>query len=584
MPERKIVLLLILIMTAVSVVVAGVGTYTLYLAAFAEERARLVETAESQARLIEAVARFDSLHSEDAHPEGPVAATLSQIIDGHRRYKGFGKTGEFTLAKRAGDEIVFLLSHRHYDLDNPRPIPFDSEWGEPMRRALSGISGTVIGLDYRGVKVLAAHEPVAELNWGIVAKIDLAEVQAPFIKAAIITGAVGFVVVLVGAMLFIRVSNPLVRRLQQSEARTRAILETAADGILTISDRGVIESFNNAAEEIFGFAAQDVIGQSAGMLLPPSPNGGQEGLLARDTERRGRRVYRETVGRRRDGTQFPMELAISEVRQPGRPVFTAIVRDITERKEAEERLARTLAELERSNEELQQFANVASHDLQEPLRMVASYTQLLEKRYKDKLDGDASEFIQFAVDGATRMQRLIDDLLTYSRVGARPRAFEPADCTSVLDHAIADLRVSIDENEATIAHDGLPTVMGDPQQLRQLFQNLIGNAIKFRSAETPHIRIAAERNRSGWIFSVRDNGIGIDPRYKDRILVIFQRLHSTDEYPGTGIGLAICKRIVERHGGRIWMESEVGKGTTFYFTIDIRAGENHEYAGAREAR
>ncbi len=579
MPERRIILLLILIMTFVSVTVAGVSTYTLYRAAFAEQRARLVETAESQARLIEAVARFESLHDEDAHPEGWVAATLSQVIDWHKQYKGFGKTGEFTLAKRSGDQIVFLLSHRHFDLDNLNPIPFDSLWGEPMRRALAGMSGTVIGLDYRGVRVLAAHEPVAELNWGIVAKIDLAEVQATFVKAAIITGGVGFVVVLVGAMLFLRVSNPLVRRLQQSEARTRAILETAADGILTINDRGIIESFNDAAEKIFGFAAEDMIGRNAGMLMPPSPNGGQEGLLAGYagvTDERGRRVYRETVGRRRDGTQFPMELAISEVRLPSRPASTAIVRDITERKEAAERLTRTLAELERSNEELQQFANVASHDLQEPLRMVASYTQLLEKRYKDVLDGDAREFIEFAVDGATRMQTLINDLLAYSRVGARPRAFEPADCTSVLDHAIADLRVSIDENEATVTHDGLPTVMGDPQLFRQLFQNLIGNAIKFRSAEAPHIRVAAERNRSEWIFSVRDNGIGIDPRYKDRIFVIFQRLHTRHEYPGTGIGLAICKRIVERHGGRIWMESEVGKGATFYFTIPTETGENYE--------
>jgi len=229
MPERRIILLLILIMTFVSVTVSGVSTYTLYRAAFAEQRAHLVETAESQARLIEAVARFEALHNEDAHPEGWVAATLSQVIDWHKQYKGFGKTGEFTLAKRSGDQIVFLLSHRHFDLNNPNPIPFDSLWGEPIRRALAGMSGTVTGLDYRGVRVLAAHEPVAELNWGIVAKIDLAEVQGPFVKAGIIAGAVGLVVVLGGAMLFVRISHPLVRRLQEAhyDLEKRVVERTA---------------------------------------------------------------------------------------------------------------------------------------------------------------------------------------------------------------------------------------------------------------------------------------------------------------------------------------------------------------------
>lgn len=574
MPERRIILLLILIMALVSATVAGVGTHTLYRAAFAEQTARLVEIAESQARLIEAVARFDALHSEDSHPEGWVAATLSQVIDWHKQYKGFGKTGEFTLATRSGDQIVFLLSHRHFDLDDPKPVPFDSEGAEPMRRALAGESGNVIGLDYRGVMVLAAYEPVAELNWGIVAKIDLAEVRAPFVRAGILAGSVGLLVVFAAATLFVRISNPLVRRLQESEARLRAVFRTAADGILIIGNGRIIESFNNAAEKIFGYAVHEVIGRDARMLMPLSGDGTPKGLLGgrgQAVDLGGGGTSCETVGRRKDGTQFPMDLAISEVRQSDRLAFTAIVRDITERKRAEERLTRTLADLERSNEELQQFANVASHDLQEPLRMVASFTQLLEKRYKNRLDGDAREFISFAVDGAARMQALINDLLTYSRVGAKPKVLEPVDCQLVLDQVIADLVVSIEENGATITHGGLPTVVGDPSQLRQLFQNLIGNAIKFRSVQAPQIHVSAERNENEWTFSVRDNGIGIDPQYKDRILVIFQRLHPRGDYPGTGIGLAVCKRIVERHGGRMWVESEVGKGAAFYFTVAIGA-------------
>lgn len=247
-----------------------------------------------------------------------------------------------------------------------------------------------------------------------------------------------------------------------------------------------------------------------------------------------------------------------------------LAKEITGHKVAEEKLRGVVTDLERSNAELQQFAYVASHDLQEPLRMVASYTQLLARRYKGRLDADADEFIAFAVDGANRMQMLINDLLQYSRVGTRGKPFEPTDTKTVLDQTVSNLDVAIKESGAVLTHDTLPTVMADATQLTQVFQNLIGNAIKFRSKETPRIHVSAKEKENEWVFSVRDNGIGIDPQYFDRIFVIFQRLHGKTEYPGTGIGLAVCKRIVERHGGRIWIESEEGKGSTFYFTIPKR--------------
>ena len=224
-------------------------------------------------------------------------------------------------------------------------------------------------------------------------------------------------------------------------------------------------------------------------------------------------------------------------------------------------------ELARSNKELEQFAYVASHDLQEPLRMVTSYVQLLARRYKGKLDSDADDFIGFAVDGAVRMWKLINDLLTYSRVGIRGKESESTDSETVLNQSFNDLKVAIEENGAVVTHDPLPTVMVDRSQLGQLFQNLVGNAIKFRGNEPPRVAISASRNGNGWTFSVRDNGVGIAPEYSERIFIIFQRLHSRQKYAGTGIGLAICKKIVERHGGRIWVESEVGKGATFYFTL-----------------
>jgi PAS domain S-box-containing protein len=244
-----------------------------------------------------------------------------------------------------------------------------------------------------------------------------------------------------------------------------------------------------------------------------------------------------------------------------------VARDITERKRAEEALRKAVADLKRSNEELQQFAYVASHDLQEPLRAVASFTQLLSERYKGKLDKDADEFIAFAVGGANRMQTLINDLLSYSRLETRGKPPEPTDSHDALGQALANLGTAIRESVALVTNDELPKVLADEGQLVQLFQNLIGNAVKFHGKEPPRVHVSAALQGREWLFSVRDNGIGIAQEYQERIFSIFQRLHSREEYPGTGIGLALCKRIVERHGGTIRVESEPGSGSTFFFTL-----------------
>lgn len=250
-------------------------------------------------------------------------------------------------------------------------------------------------------------------------------------------------------------------------------------------------------------------------------------------------------------------------------------------KRIERELERRGAELERSNRELEQFAYTASHDLQEPLRMVACYAELLCKRYQDKLDGDAGEFMGYVVDGARRMQRLIDDLLAYSRVGTGGRPFARVACEAVLERALANLRLAITESGARVSHDPLPEVIGDEGQLVQLFQNLTANAIKFVGSEAPAVHVGARRRRGAWEFRVSDNGIGIDPHFAERIFVIFQRLHVRGRYPGTGMGLAIAKRIVERHGGRIWVESQPGRGATFRFTLPDRLAES---AGERRGR
>ncbi len=246
-----------------------------------------------------------------------------------------------------------------------------------------------------------------------------------------------------------------------------------------------------------------------------------------------------------------------------------MVHDITKRKQAEQAERKTAEELRRSNEDLGQFAYVASHDLQEPLRMVTGFVQLLQKKYGGRLDADADQYIAYAVDGAMRMQTLINDLLAYSRVGTRGGERAPTDLGATLRHALGNLHAGIEETAAEITHGELPTLLADGTQLAQLFQNLIGNALKFRGDAPPKIHVDASRKGDDWLFSVRDNGIGIDPEFRERIFLIFQRLHTRQKYPGTGIGLAVCKKIVDRHGGRIWVESQPGEGATFYFTIPI---------------
>jgi PAS domain S-box-containing protein len=360
--------------------------------------------------------------------------------------------------------------------------------------------------------------------------------------------------------------------LERSRSLYEGILAIASDAVVCVDDTQRIFFFNEGAERIFGFTPQEVLGQPLEILIPDrfrSPHAahvdafGKSAVVSRVMGDRG-----QISGVRKSGEEFPAEASISKLDVGGRRIYTAVLRDVTDRRLGEEALARQAEELARSNAELEQFAYVASHDLQEPLRMVASYTQLLARRYGDKLDADAVEFIGFAVDGVKRMQALINDLLAFSRVGTRGGEFAPTSLESVLEKVLIALGPTIEETDAKITHDPLPVVHGDPNQIFQLLQNLVQNGIKFHvSDRRPHVHIGAGDAGSHWHFTVQDDGIGIAPEFQDRIFIIFQRLHSRSEFPGTGIGLAICKKIVERHGGRIWVESQVGEGSTFHFTL-----------------
>ena len=350
---------------------------------------------------------------------------------------------------------------------------------------------------------------------------------------------------------------------ERAEARFRAVVESAPNGMVMIDRSGEIVLVNRETERLFGYSRNELLGQPIELLVPHRLRERHPGLRTAfyaHPQTRAMGVGRDLYGVRKDGAEMPVEIGLNRMETDEGLFVLASVVDITERKRAEN-------ELRRSNIELERFAYVASHDLLEPLRMVSSYVQLLGKRYKGKLDADADEFIGYALDGALRMQRLIEDLLAYSRVGTRGAAFVPTDANEVLETALESLKLAVDESRASVTHDPLPIVQGDPGQLEHLFLNLIANALKFRGSQPPRVHISATRSDSAWRFSVRDNGIGIATQYFERIFVMFQRLHGRQDYPGTGIGLAIAKKIVERHGGRIWVESEPGRGATFLFTL-----------------
>jgi PAS domain S-box-containing protein len=349
------------------------------------------------------------------------------------------------------------------------------------------------------------------------------------------------------------------------------LLEAAPDAMVVVDQRGDIVLLNRQAERQFGYDRNELLGRQVTNIIP---EGFAERLIA-DKLRSPEAAWAQQIGmgielsgQRKDGSSFPIEIMLSPLDSTQGILVTAAIRDLSERKAAEKHLAQMVQELNRSNEELAQFALIASHDLQEPLRAVSSFAQLLSRRYKGKFDADADAFITFTVDATARMQRLIDDLLAYACVGTTIEDVPNTSSEAALHQALANLHVAIDNSAAQITHDALPSISADETQLVQLFQNLIGNAIKHHGRGAPSIHVSAATGTDcDWTFSVEDDGPGIEPQYFELIFGIFQRLQERQEFSGTGIGLAICKKIVERHGGSIWVESLPGKGATFYFTL-----------------
>jgi PAS domain S-box-containing protein len=356
------------------------------------------------------------------------------------------------------------------------------------------------------------------------------------------------------------------KEVADAASRLAAIVASSSDAIIGLDLDGRVQTWNAAASGIFGYTLGDAIGSPLDHMARAGDSVPAPSL---DAAARGTAQNLAFTARRRDGSEFPAEMTLFPVRAPEGAIvgLSAIVRDVSTAHEARVALERYAEDLSRSNAELEQFAYVASHDLQEPLRMVTGFVGLLRKRYGDKLGPEADEYIGFAVDGAQRMQGLINDLLAYSRVGTRSGPVERTDLGQACREALANLRTAIEEAGADVQVGPLPEVRADARQMVQLFQNLIGNAVKFHGDDPPTVRVGAEQVDREWRIFVQDNGIGIEPGHQEQIFVIFRRLHAREQFGGSGIGLAICKKIVERHGGRIWVESVTGKGATFWFSL-----------------
>jgi PAS domain S-box-containing protein len=373
--------------------------------------------------------------------------------------------------------------------------------------------------------------------------------------------------------------------LDESERYSRLILETVPEAIIVVDDKGRIIRANQHIELVFGYTNDEIVGQNVELLIPDRFHSHHEQLRndfmsQRATKRMMGSADSNLSGVRKDGVEIRVEVGLGSTQLDGKPVVIASVQDVTKRKEMEQAIRDSASELKRSNKELEQFAYVASHDLQEPLRMVGSYMMLLERRYRDQLDDEAREFIDYAVDGTKRMQLLINDLLDFSRIGRKEMQFRPVDLNDVMKEILHDLQLKIQEEQASVEVGSLATVAGDHGQIRQVLQNLVNNALKFHGEQAPRIEVTVRPyNRDtdvvpehvnlehGWWVSVKDNGVGFKPEYAEQIFEIFKRLHNREQFDGTGIGLAICRKIIERHGGHVLAESTPGQGSAFHVLL-----------------
>lgn len=493
------------------------------------------------------------------------------------------RTAETFLVRQDGDSVTFLnnLKFRNNSALNYRlPVTMKDL---PAVMAVMGKSGIVEGIDYTGSKVLADLRPVPDSPWFIVSKINVDEVYAPARQRSLIGfAAMILLIIICGLLLYLSWKNQRIKylntqielreSLRKSEQRFRKMFENHAAVMLIIDpENGQILDANPSAVEFYGYTYNVLTSMSIQQINQLSREEISAEMKNAAEKRRNHHIFPHRLS---SGDIRIVEVYSSPLNVDDKQLLFSIIQDITSRKFAENALRDTLQELQRSNKDLEHFAYSASHDLQEPIRMVKSYAQLFKLKYENTLDEDARTYLDFMNEGASRMEALINSLLRYSRISTQRYEFEKADFNELIKDTLDDLSFKINEENAVVEYNDLPELYCNPTLIRQLFLNLIHNALKFRSEKQPEIKISCIRKNEYWLFSVEDNGIGIEPAYFEKIFLIFQRLHDREKYPGTGIGLAICKKIVERHGGQICVDSTPGRGTVFFFTLPV-AGAQH---------
>ncbi|MEE8452917.1 MAG: PAS domain S-box protein, partial [Thermoguttaceae bacterium] len=574
--RRTIFLASTLILASIALAVVVLSATMQYRQAFRQRREQLVETVKVHARLIEAVSRHGELNRNTIRSADARAATLSQIIDAHEHYRGFGRTGEFVLGQREGNRIVFLLRHRHPDGDEPLVIPWNSENAQPMRYALSGRAGTLVGLDYRGNRVLAAYEPVEGIGLGVVAKIDTREVRAPFVEAGIVTGTIAVLMIAVGSFCFFQIADPMVRGIEASEAKQRAVRKRtekalkrahyelqlifdAADPLCVIDKKLGISRVNDPFCELFGVRREEVLGRKCCEIWQSAKCHTKRCALKRITAGQQRVDY-EVDQPRADGSVVSCAVTAIPYRDPGGELLGIVKNfvDITQRKQAEE-------QLKEKNKDLETLFYVTSHDLREPLRTIQNFAELVDSRYADRLDRKGRDFLSRIIRGAKRLDRLVADILTLSRAQRMVTPSEWVDAAEIVDDVLQRLETKILESRAMVFVTGeLPRLFVDRIWATQAIYNLVANALKFtRDGESPIVEIEAveidtycpETSDSVQAAPVqgiviRDCGPGILPEYRERVFELFQRAVGRD-VEGTGAGLAIVRQIARRHGGDV---------------------------------
>jgi PAS domain S-box-containing protein len=603
MQEKRSFYLLLLIMSVVAFVTMAVTNIILYRVAFEERSQSLVQTAQSQARLIEAMARYNrktnridwetpvgergptSLLSERA-----AADTISQLKDAHQNYAGFGKTGEFVLAGIENQQIVFLLNHRHDLTNEPAPIPLYSDLAEPIRRALMVESGVMVGKDYRGVTVLAAYEPVDVLNFGIVAKIDLAEIQAPFIKGAVYTSLISMLVIFLGGVLFRRITNPIVERIVESEQQYRSLVEDIAEWVWETDKDGVIIYSSPVVTDLLGYSVNEITATPVATILN---NSDSETISHQLTNAQTVHAFSNfhTQVKAKNGNLIHMEFSANPTfdAEANFAGYRGVARDISLRIESEklrqqyqetleQQVKERTQELHEINEELKSFTYIVSHDLRSPLVSIVGFSSELKEDLEELKQVETDnpitqnliaesipESILYIDKAAEKMESLINSILALSRLGHRSLEISEVDTAQLVDLNLKALAYQLEGVSVSVSQ--LPVIKTDETSLAQIFGNLLGNAVKYlRTDIAGKIDISLVEEDEFWKFDISDNGRGIAESDIPHIFDLFKRV-GTQEQQGEGMGLTYVQTLVRRLGGKIYCTSVLGEGSTFSFTL-----------------